>query len=297
MQDRVSILITCYNYQAFLPEAINSALNQSVKPFEVIVADDGSSDGSVDEARAFGDRVKVLALPHRGVGAARNEALAASSGDFVVLMDADDALDPYLVEKTLAAWHAAPEPKPAFVYTQRASMEDGRQDSRFPSFDLHLLKLKNYIMISALIRGDIVRSVGFDPAFDRGFSDYDMFLSVVARGHHGLLLDEPLLKVRKHASNLTQTRGLPKIQWHLMQHILDKHSDFYNSEEREALRQQRRAYVCRAVPFLRRQNRSFSGRLEDWVYLMKAHAGWRDLFVQSFYLFFPGLYRKWALKP
>ncbi len=91
----VSVLIPCFNAAPYVGAAIESVLAQTCAPIEVIVVDDGSTDGSVTEIRAFADRGVVLLEQARGnAAAARNAAFARSSGDFVLFLDADDLIAP-----------------------------------------------------------------------------------------------------------------------------------------------------------------------------------------------------------
>jgi glycosyltransferase involved in cell wall biosynthesis len=95
MEPLVSILIPCYNAARWLPAALESALAQSWPRCEIVVVDDGSSDGSLAAARSFEARgVRVLAQANAGASAARNAALAASRGEWLQFLDADDLLEP-----------------------------------------------------------------------------------------------------------------------------------------------------------------------------------------------------------
>lgn len=88
---RTSVIITSYNYAAYLPAAMASVLNQTDQDLELLVVDDGSEDDSVVVARAVQDpRVIVLAGPHRGVGSARNAGVRAAKGSYIAFLDADD---------------------------------------------------------------------------------------------------------------------------------------------------------------------------------------------------------------
>jgi glycosyltransferase involved in cell wall biosynthesis len=103
MPPLVSILIPAYNAQSYLAEAIESALAQTWPSIELIVVDDGSTDGSLAVARSFeSDHVKVVAAPHAGSTATRNRALAESQGDFIQYLDADDVLAPNKVQEQVA---------------------------------------------------------------------------------------------------------------------------------------------------------------------------------------------------
>jgi len=95
----VSIVINNYNYARFLPRCVGSALAQSYPNLEVVVVDDASTDGSQDIIRAFGQRVtSVLKAINAGHGAAFNSGFAASHGEIVLFLDADDHLYPQAVE-------------------------------------------------------------------------------------------------------------------------------------------------------------------------------------------------------
>jgi glycosyltransferase involved in cell wall biosynthesis len=89
----VSVMIGAYNAAPYLGEAIESALGQDYEPLELIVVDDGSTDGTADVARSF-PGVQVISQENGGNGAARNTAIAAASGDLYAFLDADDRFTP-----------------------------------------------------------------------------------------------------------------------------------------------------------------------------------------------------------
>lgn len=98
----VSIVITCYNYEQFVGEAVRSALAQSYAPVEVIVVDDASTDTSVEVVSAI-PGVRLIGVPHGGQIAAMNVGFAASTGDVVLFLDADDVLEPTALAQCVAA--------------------------------------------------------------------------------------------------------------------------------------------------------------------------------------------------
>lgn len=104
----VSVMIVNYNYERYLPEAIESVLSQTYRNFEVVICDDGSKDNSrgVIEAYAARDsRIKPVFQENGGVGSALNSAYAATSGPIISMLDADDLFAPEklarVVESTL----------------------------------------------------------------------------------------------------------------------------------------------------------------------------------------------------
>jgi len=100
----VSIVINNYNYDRFLSEAINSALNQTHSNVEVIVVDDGSTDNSREIIAGYGDRIIPILQENGKQGAALNSGFAASHGDIVIFLDSDDYLLPIAVERIVGAW-------------------------------------------------------------------------------------------------------------------------------------------------------------------------------------------------
>ncbi len=100
----VSIVIPCFNAAPYLAAMLESALAQTWPRCEVILVDDGSTDGSVQVARAYEPRgVRIITQSNRGASAARNAGLAAASGDFIQFLDADDLLAPDKLAWQLAA--------------------------------------------------------------------------------------------------------------------------------------------------------------------------------------------------
>ena len=102
MNALVTIGIPCFNAERWLRAAIESALAQTWPAVEVVVVDDGSSDGSVAIAQSFGDRIRVLTTDHRGGNHARNEALRHARGEWLQFLDADDWLEPEKIAQQFA---------------------------------------------------------------------------------------------------------------------------------------------------------------------------------------------------
>lgn len=94
----VSIIITNYNYERFLAEAIDSALNQNYQPVEVIVVDDGSTDNSQQIIANYGQQIIPLLKENGGQGSAFNAGFAVSGGEVICFLDADDVLLPSAIE-------------------------------------------------------------------------------------------------------------------------------------------------------------------------------------------------------
>ena len=124
------MIITSYNYARYLPAAMSSALAQSDRDLELIVVDDGSSDDSVAIARACPDvRVRTIAQPHRGLGAARNAGMRAARGWYIAFLDADDVWMPDKLGRQCAILER--QPNVGLVYTRFGIIDaEGRRQSR-----------------------------------------------------------------------------------------------------------------------------------------------------------------------
>ena len=106
----VSILITAYNAEPWLGETLRSALDQTWRDLEVVLVDDGSTDGTLAVAQGFDDdRLRVITGPNRGACAARNTAIAHARGAFIQFLDADDLLSPNKIEAQLRCLEQEPE--------------------------------------------------------------------------------------------------------------------------------------------------------------------------------------------
>lgn len=86
----ISVVIPAYNAEKYIARAVGSVLKQTRRADEIIVIDDGSTDGTADAVRSFGDRVRLIQQPNAGVSAARNAGIRAAAGNWIAFLDADD---------------------------------------------------------------------------------------------------------------------------------------------------------------------------------------------------------------
>ena len=104
MDPLVSVIIPVWDVQKLLPRCLDSALAQTHRPLEIIVVDDGSTDGSLAVMQAYArahSEVQVISQRHRSLGPARNAALSVAQGEFVAFMDADDWVEPDFISDTV----------------------------------------------------------------------------------------------------------------------------------------------------------------------------------------------------
>lgn len=150
---RTSVIITSFNYAEYLPAAIASVLAQTDPDLELLIVDDGSTDGSLSVARSQPDpRVRVLVQPHRGPGAARNRGMQAACGRYIAFLDADDI---WLPEKLAAQCELLDRrPDIGLVYTRYGVIDaGGRVTSRGYSW---LTPKPSGAILRQLLEGNVI---------------------------------------------------------------------------------------------------------------------------------------------
>jgi glycosyltransferase involved in cell wall biosynthesis len=196
----VSIVIPCYNYAAYLGEAVESALAQTHRPIEVLVVDDGSTDDTARVSAGYAPRgVRYHRQENAGLSAARNAGARLVDGAHLVFLDADDVLEPSYVEECLAALRR--ERSAGFAYTQMRLFGRESRLTVFPPYSLARLLEDNFVNASALIRAELVREHPYDTRFKTGWEDWDFYLTLAEHGVGGILVDKPLLRYRRHAGS------------------------------------------------------------------------------------------------
>jgi glycosyltransferase involved in cell wall biosynthesis len=215
----VSIVIPAYNSEKYVADAVKSVLQQTYVSREVIVVDDGSTDGTAAALKPFSDVVRYLHQTNRGEPAARNLGIRNARGEYIAFVDADDLWLPEKLARQMA--YLAAHPNCAFVYTDMSTFDEHgvidpsvkvRFHLTFPTGNIFrpLFYETLFGSGSMVFRKDCVEKTGyFDEEFLVG-SDYEMWLRL-ARHFEGGVVDMPLLMYRQHST--MSMRGLGKALW------------------------------------------------------------------------------------
>ncbi|MGH3264483.1 MAG: glycosyltransferase family 2 protein, partial [Trebonia sp.] len=182
--------------------------------FAAVVVDDGSTDETRSVAESTGDpRIQVLTVPNGGVSRARNHGIAATAGNFVAFLDADDMWQPEKLERQVAALRDDPD---AGVCVTGAIRIDGesRELGLMPLWqpaDVCAALLQHSMIVgsvsSGLVRRDVVERIGsFDPRFSQS-ADWDLWLRLAVATRF-LILDQPLVRYRTAPGNMSSNIGL-----------------------------------------------------------------------------------------
>lgn len=200
----VSVAMPCYNEEKYIRESIESVLNQTYRNVEIVVVDDGSTDGSADIIREY--PVRLRQQENLGGVEATNNAVASTTGEFVMPMSTDDILDSHYLEKTVPIL-ADSDPKVSTVYTWIQAFGDEHWLHRCPRFDFDLLK-HNYNYINGVLRRSAWDAMGGMrpiPIEGRprgcGLEDWDLNLRLAKAGWDFILVPEPLYFLRVHAGS------------------------------------------------------------------------------------------------
>jgi len=206
----VTAVVPCHNAAPFIADTIQSILGQTRAVDEIVVVDDGSSDGSAAIAESFGEPVRVIRQPNRGECAARNRGVQEARGDIIAFLDADDLWHPEKIERQLACFDAHPEV--GAVMTSVAIFERDIQYCRpFLNVNESVLReatprdmLAHWLVNQSAIavRGEIARSTPYpDGIADSG----DMIQSVELRMKTEIgAVPEVLAFYRQHEHQVTK---------------------------------------------------------------------------------------------
>ena len=232
MNDDITVVITCFDYGAFLRESVQSALCQQGGEPRVIVVDDGSTDApTLVELARLPSRVRLMRQANAGVAAARNTGLQSVQTPYALILDADDRLS----EDALARLRGPLELKPALGFTYGLMRFFGAWDGvvKLPPYDPYRLLYRHNIGATALIRRELFKDVGgFDPAF-AGYEDWEFWLRALERGWRGLRVEEVTLLYRRHGSG--RHAGARPHYHASFRQIRDKHPGLYDRAGRRRL--------------------------------------------------------------
>jgi len=250
----VSIIIPAFNAQRWIRAAIDSALSQTWAHCEIIVIDDGSTDGTAALVEAeYGLRVKLRRQPNRGVAAARNAGLEVARGDYVQFLDADDILLPSKVATHVDALRSNPTCTLAYcdwaVFTTDPKRRRRHLLHRsFAEGDVlaALLTSNLFVPHAALVRRDAVVAAGGFASFNAiGTEDYDLWLRLAARGARFVFTPRVLVLYRRHPGSMSSNWRRQLIA---TQEVIEQAATYLpKTPEIERLRRNRLRFLRRAV--------------------------------------------------
>ena len=234
----VSVVVPTFDRASVLPRALDSVIEQTRLPAEVIVVDDGSTDATAELVESRFPGVRLLRQENRGVSAARNRGIEASRGEWIALLDSDDEWRPRKLEMQLSALEAQPDLR--ICHTDEIWIRKGRRvnprqiHAKHGGWIFeHCLPLCAMSPSSIVIHRSIFEAVGMFNEALPACEDYDLWLRICSR-YPVLYLDEPLVvKYGGHEDQLSsRIWGLDRFRIRALEKILAEGS--LSKENRDA---------------------------------------------------------------
>ena len=197
----MSVVVTVYNGQRYLAETLQSVCSQSYTPMEVIVVDDGSTDGSAGIIQSF-KGARYMYQPNQGVAIARNTGIRECSGEFIAFIDQDDLWHPQKLAVQIKCLQSDSRLGYVLVY-EMLFLEEGAPRSVRGKQKLLNSPHPSYTPSALVARKDVFKTVGvFDPQY-RISDDADWFFRAKTASIPMEVHPEMLLKRRIHAGNIS----------------------------------------------------------------------------------------------
>lgn len=214
---KVSVIIPNYNYGHLIHEAIESALNQTVKPHEIIVVDDCSIKYNMEFENAV-NTLPVKVIRHKinkGGGASRNTGIKYSSGDYILLLDADDYLHPTYIEKSIGKGDIVSG------WIEYAGTKTGIRKFKETPVYTDFLERNQIVNTTIFKRSVWVDVKGFDEKLT-GLEDWMFWLSATKKGYKVHVIQEVMSYYRRH-SHESRNHGSARNYKELSKYIFENH--------------------------------------------------------------------------
>ena len=229
----VSVIVPVYNVAPYLREALDSVVNQTYKDLEIIIVDDGSTDGSADICEEYADsddRIKLIKQPNKGLSGARNTGLEIATGDLVAFVDSDDSISPLFVESLVSAMISSDSQigvcRCSIIYSN-GSMNGVAASSVFPTISKGVyeradaLKLLVEETMSVNVCNKLFRRELFsDVRFAEGHVYEDAYpcFKLFDKAERVVLVDESLYNYRRRPDSITASINMDNINDCLLAH-------------------------------------------------------------------------------
>ena len=238
VKGRISIIIPNFNYGHFISFALESTLSQPISDLEVIVVDDGSNDETLKVLEPYRDRINYVFQENAGLSSARNTGIAASTGEYIQFLDADDILG----KNVLAYQKRFLDAHPAFDISvcRNRFFDRTRMDKilfsreKWPLFrgalDVHLCHFNIAPPHALFLRKKVVSHVGYFDSHLKACEDYDYWLRAACHGFIPVYNPEGAVFYRRHprsmSANLDNQFRYDAILHHKLSELLDQNPEF-----------------------------------------------------------------------
>ena len=234
MNPLVSVIIPCYNKEAYVGQAIDSVLAQTYPNIEIIVVDDGSTDDSLNVVRKhLADchcKYIIHGQPNAGPAVARNTAISLSHGVYIVPVDADDIMMPTLVEEATTQFFTHPEIKLVAYKAQYFGQRTGLVNLT-NQYDFNKMLWGTQFICSTMYRRSDFEElmnksgVGYNPNMKFGYEDWDFYLSFLDPEDKVVEIDKVLYLYRIAKKSRNTVSSNQEID--MLRQLYRNHADLY----------------------------------------------------------------------
>ena len=196
-KNKVSVIIPCYNQGEFVTEALDSVLASDYGNIEIIIVNDGSDDGITENVLETINHplVKIIHQQNQGLPAARNNGINASSGKYILPLDADDKIHPSYISKAVEILDN--DENTGIVYCNYRIFGDVNIEVNVPVYNPLTLLLKNiYVVCSMFRKDDFLNVNGYKDEMREGYEDWEFWVSMYENGVKFKKINETLFYYR-----------------------------------------------------------------------------------------------------
>jgi glycosyltransferase involved in cell wall biosynthesis len=200
----ISCIVPVFNGERYLAETLDSISAQTYRPLEIIVVDDGSTDGTAAVAARYGDQIRYIRQDNAGAPGARNRGLSIAQGAFLAFLDSDDLWHPEKLTRQMKCFQDRPELDLCVTHIQNFWIRELEEEAK--RFQNHRLRqtVPGYVTQTLLARRDLFDRIGaFDMRLQHGDAQ-DWFLRAAEKDTVIELLPDVLVYRRLHRSNYSR---------------------------------------------------------------------------------------------
>lgn len=233
MNNKISVIVPCYNQKEYIKETIDSVKNQTYSNWECIIIDDGSTDESVEVIESLissDDRFVLLKLTNGGVSRARNEGINISTGGYVLPLDGDDKINSRYLELAINYFIENPDTDLVYCNAEFFGAKKGYWD--LPEYTYEYMFDLNCIFCSAIYKKEdyLIKTQGYDTKLVYGYEDWDFWLQLLNKNSKVIKLKPVLFYYRqKETSRNTVVLEREKLDTTLKYIYTKFFEDFYEN--------------------------------------------------------------------
>ncbi|WP_303317375.1 glycosyltransferase family A protein [Flavivirga abyssicola] len=229
VKSNVTVIIPCFNDGAYIIEALNSVLNQTLKPEKVIIVDDGSDAKTKQIIESIDFKaVEIIFQKNKGVSSARNKAVSLAKTEFILNLDADDYFDLTFIEKAVDVLNNNSKIAAVGCYAKTLKNNKLKSEIRKPlGGSIKNFLIRNNLSANSMFRKECwEKAGGYDEQMTSGYEDWEFWISILKNNWESHVIKEPLF-IYRIKNNSRDANALKRYDFKLRRYIFDKHKELF----------------------------------------------------------------------